>query len=213
MAAVFDGDPQPLQSIILDPDADQFIRSRMLEALAMLTLRGELSREHSEKFLRRCWDELQPRLDCYVWEGWQSAITMLGLSALKPLVLRAFASGSIDPFWLTVANFESDLASATRHDGAARLQGQREYELFGDTIAEMTRYRFASGYEADWETREAEMEERPDSYEPADVMSYHALLRTPVVNRFRTVGRNDPCPCGSGRKYKKCCIDVAVPAE
>lgn len=21
------------------------------------------------------------------------------------------------------------------------------------------------------------------------------------------VGRNDPCPCGSGRKYKKCCID------
>ncbi|MHC4123979.1 MAG: SEC-C metal-binding domain-containing protein [Planctomycetota bacterium] len=19
------------------------------------------------------------------------------------------------------------------------------------------------------------------------------------------VGRNDPCPCGSGRKYKKCC--------
>ncbi len=21
-----------------------------------------------------------------------------------------------------------------------------------------------------------------------------------------TVGRNDPCPCGSGKKYKKCCI-------
>jgi preprotein translocase subunit SecA len=20
------------------------------------------------------------------------------------------------------------------------------------------------------------------------------------------VGRNDPCPCGSGRKYKKCCM-------
>ncbi|MCC5904895.1 MAG: SEC-C domain-containing protein [Balneolaceae bacterium] len=20
------------------------------------------------------------------------------------------------------------------------------------------------------------------------------------------VGRNDPCPCGSGRKYKKCCL-------
>ena len=23
------------------------------------------------------------------------------------------------------------------------------------------------------------------------------------------VGRNDPCPCGSGKKYKKCCIDKA----
>ena len=20
------------------------------------------------------------------------------------------------------------------------------------------------------------------------------------------IGRNDPCPCGSGKKYKKCCI-------
>jgi uncharacterized protein YecA (UPF0149 family) len=24
-------------------------------------------------------------------------------------------------------------------------------------------------------------------------------------NCYRDVGRNDPCPCGSGRKYKKCC--------
>ena len=23
--------------------------------------------------------------------------------------------------------------------------------------------------------------------------------------RFSKVGRNDPCPCGSGNKYKKCC--------
>ena len=22
----------------------------------------------------------------------------------------------------------------------------------------------------------------------------------------KTVGRNDPCPCGSGKKYKKCCM-------
>ena len=21
------------------------------------------------------------------------------------------------------------------------------------------------------------------------------------------IGRNDPCPCGSGRKYKKCCLN------
>jgi len=22
----------------------------------------------------------------------------------------------------------------------------------------------------------------------------------------KTVGRNEPCPCGSGKKYKKCCM-------
>ncbi|HHY91066.1 MAG TPA: preprotein translocase subunit SecA [Clostridiales bacterium] len=27
----------------------------------------------------------------------------------------------------------------------------------------------------------------------------------PVVKK-KTVGRNDPCPCGSGKKYKKCCM-------
>ncbi len=25
------------------------------------------------------------------------------------------------------------------------------------------------------------------------------------------IGRNDPCPCGSGKKYKKCCLTVASP--
>jgi SEC-C motif-containing protein len=25
------------------------------------------------------------------------------------------------------------------------------------------------------------------------------------VTRAPTVGRNDPCPCGSGKKFKKCC--------
>jgi len=27
----------------------------------------------------------------------------------------------------------------------------------------------------------------------------------PVVRSEPKVGRNDPCPCGSGKKYKKCC--------
>ena len=27
----------------------------------------------------------------------------------------------------------------------------------------------------------------------------------PTARRVK-VGRNDPCPCGSGKKYKKCCL-------
>ena len=45
--------------------------------------------------------------------------------------------------------------------------------------------------------------------------SYAARLREDGSVRGRTVrktladvGRNDPCPCGSGLKFKKCCIDV-----
>jgi hypothetical protein len=29
----------------------------------------------------------------------------------------------------------------------------------------------------------------------------------PVRNPLKNVGRNDPCPCGSGKKFKKCCLD------
>ena len=29
--------------------------------------------------------------------------------------------------------------------------------------------------------------------------------KKPVVRKTQKVGRNDPCPCGSGKKYKKCC--------
>lgn len=29
----------------------------------------------------------------------------------------------------------------------------------------------------------------------------------PIVNPGSKLGRNDPCPCGSGRKYKKCCMN------
>jgi len=28
----------------------------------------------------------------------------------------------------------------------------------------------------------------------------------PIVSPGSKLGRNDPCPCGSGRKYKKCCM-------
>ena len=31
------------------------------------------------------------------------------------------------------------------------------------------------------------------------------VKRKPVVRDTPKVGRNEPCPCGSGRKFKKCC--------
>jgi preprotein translocase subunit SecA len=32
------------------------------------------------------------------------------------------------------------------------------------------------------------------------------VKRQPTVKKVK-VGPNDPCPCGSGKKYKKCCRD------
>lgn len=34
---------------------------------------------------------------------------------------------------------------------------------------------------------------------------HHAPPQAPVVREGAKIGRNDPCSCGSGKKYKKCC--------
>ncbi|WP_228461863.1 SEC-C metal-binding domain-containing protein [Paracoccus liaowanqingii] len=39
---------------------------------------------------------------------------------------------------------------------------------------------------------------------PGGVLPFPANISGEPV-RSQTAGRNDPCPCGSGRKYKKCC--------
>ena len=31
-------------------------------------------------------------------------------------------------------------------------------------------------------------------------------VNTTIV-KDKKIGRNEPCPCGSGKKYKKCCIN------
>lgn len=44
--------------------------------------------------------------------------------------------------------------------------------------------------------------------EDDDLEAAHEAVREPISTIRHTearVGRNDPCPCGSGKKYKKCC--------
>jgi SWIM/SEC-C metal-binding protein len=42
--------------------------------------------------------------------------------------------------------------------------------------------------------------------EPEDITDMERLLNPPEPYRAKeTTGRNDPCPCGSGKKFKKCC--------
>lgn len=38
----------------------------------------------------------------------------------------------------------------------------------------------------------------------------HGVSSAPVLPS-RKIGRNDPCPCGSGKKYKKCCLGSSNP--
>lgn len=50
-------------------------------------------------------------------------------------------------------------------------------------------------------------------FEKLDGEWYFVDAQTPKVEQVRRdtpkTGRNDPCPCGSGKKYKKCCAMAA----
>jgi hypothetical protein len=195
MAAVFDGDPYPIYNIILDENADEFVRSRMCETLAMLVLQDRLDRAEVAPFLRDCWINLQPRDGCYVWAGWQSAIAMLGLVELRDIVKEAFDRRIVNPGWLSYEDFESDLTLAILNSAEPGARRDDEYTLFGDTIEELsTWYCFSEKYKQE--------RERVRNMLLAPLFP----SSEPVRNPLRGVGRNDPCPCGSGKKYKKCCL-------
>ncbi|WP_108946549.1 PBPRA1643 family SWIM/SEC-C metal-binding motif protein [Shewanella halifaxensis] len=45
-----------------------------------------------------------------------------------------------------------------------------------------------------------------DPEQSEDIVQLEGLLNKPQTTRFeKTPNRNDPCVCGSGKKYKKCC--------
>jgi hypothetical protein len=192
MAAVFDGDPQPLYDIIGAPEADEYIRARMLEAVALLVLKDELPREEAARFLRACHAELEPRGECWVWEGWQSAIALLGLAELKPLVEQAFADGFISPQWLAYRHFEKDLTYALEHPAAPHEHFESQFAPFRDTVQEF----------AEWPSFQ------PEKRRVRSRRAQFSVLQARAINFHKNVGRNDPCPCGSGKKYKKCCLAV-----
>ena len=62
------------------------------------------------------------------------------------------------------------------------------------------------------------MRERVPSQEKIEQDIYKMLLKvkeenarhSPSVRVFKKIGPNDPCPCGSGRKFKKCCMGKGI---
>jgi uncharacterized protein len=193
MAAVFDGDPAPLQAVIEAEHADPFVRSRMLEALAMLVLRGDLERGEVARYLRDAFSNLRPHEASFVWFGWRSAIAALGLAELTSLVRKAFERRLIDPKEMSFADHQADLKHALAHPESPWSEAaSREFEPFEDTIAELAPWYASPEY--------LEREAAEDAFAPRFGMA------EPAINPFKNIGRNDPCPCGSGRKFKRCCL-------
>ncbi len=58
--------------------------------------------------------------------------------------------------------------------------------------------------QADWLYELPQWEDIYDK-ETRDRLYKEQKRSTTYVRETKKIGRNDPCPCGSGKKYKKCC--------
>jgi hypothetical protein len=212
LASVYDGDPQPMIDIIHDPNAEETVRWQLVTTLAILVVHGKLDRAWFVEFLRDCYTAL-PQSYQFVWIGWMQAVAALGIVELKPLVQRAYAAGFVALDFYSWEEFEQILTEATVKPPTPN---DPEYLLFGDTATELASWANVSDRlnteDDDWipagstrlQSDELQKERDWHQLRAARVLEQPII---PITNSHRDIGRNDPCPCGSGKKYKKCCLN------
>ena len=138
--------------------------------------------------------DVDERNDEILWQGWISGFDRA--LSMRPEAWDGMATASKD----VQDAFTSMIILASIADGeAAMLESEAEGEEDEELFAELA------------EERDAINEQAPDMIpEIVDILyQWSREGRSPPDSalpvRSERVGRNDPCPCGSGKKFKKCC--------
>jgi hypothetical protein len=85
-----------------------------------------------------------------------------------------------------------------------RKYQQRAAQWFGVSVNPVGQVQFGITLDFPWESSE-EMDQLTADMKPASKVRDALPQYLQEVNRLK-LGRNDPCPCGSGLKYKNCCL-------
>ena len=175
----FDGDVAPLRQVIESTEADSITRGEALLALAWLARDGRWPEQDLRDYLRHLLAEMKPREPDYIWYNLVVVAAILGYQEFLGEATRLIKDGLVPEEWLTLAELPELIATGD----AVGKQGLLAEEVapFDDAIGSL----------ADWPWPEDD--EDPEESAPA-----------PYINPLRHVGRNDPCPCGSGKKFKNC---------
>ena len=123
----------------------------------------------------------------------------------------------VDEFWMDHIDAMDDLRQGIRLRAYAQTDPVIEYkregfdmfEAMNDAIKEeIVRRVFLVRLRTNEETKRQRVAKVTGEGAGGD----KTVKRQPVVKKIK-VGPNDPCPCGSGKKYKKCCRDKDLAAE
>jgi preprotein translocase subunit SecA len=98
------------------------------------------------------------------------------------------------------------LRSYGQHDPLVEYKHE-SFHLFKDMIEEVKNDTVKLLYNAriySGEEQERQHEKQYKNVSTSGPGDETAAKKEPIINKEK-IGRNDPCPCGSGKKYKKCC--------
>jgi hypothetical protein len=200
LASVCDGDLDPIVALIVNREANQWGRSAGVTALALLAAWAEVPRDVVVD--RLAW-LLREGLERHAGAAWDSlAANCADVEAIElfPDLRQAYADGLVDPRFM----HESELDEVEQTTRGETIRDIRERYPPVDDVIEATRW---------WDRRSGDYGEDGDELNPYDGPYGGGLedgldesVETPEPYRAPSkVGRNEPCPCGSGKKYKKCC--------
>ena len=144
----------------------------------------------------------------YAYERKEEALTAPVMREIERIVtLRV-----VDEYWMDHLDAMTDL----RQGIGLRAYGQTDpvveykregFEMFEQMIAaireEIVRRMFLAQIKPQAELKREKVAKVTSESGGGDDSG---VRQQPVVKKVR-VGRNDPCPCGSGKKYKNCCLD------
>jgi hypothetical protein len=195
LGSVYDGNPALLQSLVENDEADEFVRDAAINAFLVLEHSGQMTRDEVVGYFHSLFHGKLLRHPSYVWAGLVCAVADLAAPELLEEVRRAYNDDLVDSTVADLEGIEGDLA-------APKPWRRERLRLITNAIAEMERW-------SCFHPEDSLPKNLPESQAPVPPVlapagaSYEAPQ--PFVRQPK-IGRNDPCPCGSGKKYKKCCM-------
>ena len=193
-ASVYDGNPAPLHGLVESEEVNEYVRYAAIDAFLVLEHSGQMARGEVVDYFRSLFQGRLGRSHSHAWNGLVSAVADLPAPELLEEVRQAYADDLVDTDFASLEGIERDLV--------AREPRRREnFAIITDAINEMEWW--ASFHPEDSRPKKAPKLPAPIVLPtlpaPANYAAQKPFVRQPKI------GRNDLCPCGSDKKYKKCC--------
>jgi hypothetical protein len=191
LASVSDGDVGGITSLVENERANRYVRSAAMDGLVTLVVCGKRSREEVMAYFSSLFDKLARR-PSQAWNGLVSACADLCPVEVVEEIRQAYEEGLVEPGYIGWKDIERALALGKE----AAIESLKDHHQMITDVGEEMGWWACFGEDAlSTGLRKA----------PLSLPQFNLWLPEPIRRARPKVGRNDPCPCGSGKKFKKCC--------